>query len=470
MARPCTLDPVDYPAAVDYLTSLTDFERLGFHRHFAEAVSLDSARELLTRLGDPHQRVPAVHIAGTKGKGSTAAMIEAMLRAAGYRTGLFSSPHLISMRERIHVNGEPIGEEELGRQVSRVRPVIEELRAEGVHSPCTFFEAYFATAALHFHEQQVDVAVWEVGLGGRLDATNLLARPLVSAITTIGFDHTEILGNTLDAIAREKAGIAKPGVPLVVSQDMLPEAFAAIREVAEQVGAPLRLGGRISRYEPPGKAQLNPSPGAACGMDFTRPMDVFIARMPKETLPPVRMLRCALVGAHQAGNLGVALAVLDEMERAGYSIDWAARERGLREVSWPGRFDVRSAQPWLVFDCAHNPASARALARALPEYLDYDALVLVVGMSQDKDIAAFARELSGLGAHVVVTQARLSRALPAQELRERGGPPWAQAQVIPDVTEACQRALEIAGPSGAVCITGSFYVVGEAMSALGISP
>jgi dihydrofolate synthase/folylpolyglutamate synthase len=461
---------VDYSAAVDYLTSLTDFERLGFHRHFAEAVNLDAARELMRRLGDPHQRVPAVHIAGTKGKGSTAAMIDAMLRAAGYRTGLFTSPHLVSMRERIRVNGEPIAEDELGPYVAQVRAVIEQLRVEGVHSPCTFFEAYFATAALHFCAREVDVAVWEVGLGGRLDATNLLSRPLVSAITTIDFDHTEILGNTLDAIAREKAGIAKPGVPLVVSQDMLPEAFGAIREVADEVGAPVRLGTRVTRREPPRKAQLCSSSGADPAADFLRPTDEFIVRMPKEVQPPVRTVTCALVGAHQAANLGVALAVLDELSRAGYSIGWTARERGLRQVCWPGRFDVRGARPWLVFDCAHNPASARALARALPEYLDYDCIVLVVGMSQDKDIAGFAQELSGLGGQVILTQASLNRALPAKQLRERAGMAWFEAQVIPDVATACNRALELAGPSGAVCITGSFYVVGEAMTALGIEP
>lgn len=461
---------MNYPAAVEYLNSLTDFERLGFHRHFAEAVNLDAARELMLRLGDPHQRVPAVHIAGTKGKGSTAALVEAMLRAAGYRTGLFTSPHLVSMRERIRVNAVPIGEDEMARQIDRVQPVIEQMRAEGVHSPCTFFEAYFAIAALHFYERQVDVAVWEVGLGGRLDATNLVAQPLVSAITTIGFDHTDILGNTLDAIAREKAGIAKPGVPLVVSQDMLPEAFAAIRDVAAQVGAPSRLGARITRLEPPRKARLQQPDSPACGPAFTPPMDVFVARMPKEVMPPARGLECSLVGSHQAGNLGVALAVLDEMERAGYSIDWTARKRGLRQVSWPGRFDVRAARPWLVFDCAHNPASAHALARALPEYLDYDSLVLVVGMSEDKDIAGFAQELSGLGAQVILTRAALSRALPAEELRVRGGASWAEAQVIPDVSEACHRARDLAGPAGAVCITGSFYVVGEAMGALGIEP
>jgi dihydrofolate synthase/folylpolyglutamate synthase len=461
---------MDYAAAVEYLNSLTDFERLGFHRHFAEAVNLDAARELMSRLGDPHQRVPAVHIAGTKGKGSTAAMVEAMLRAAGYRTGLFTSPHLVSMRERIRVNGVPIAEEDLGLTVARVQPVIERLRGEGVHSPCTFFEAYFAAAALYFHERQVDVAVWEVGLGGRLDATNLVARPLVSAITTIGFDHTDILGNTLDDIAREKAGIAKPGVPLVVSQDMLPEAFAAISDVAAQVGAPSRLGARITRLDPPRKASLQAPGDCGPGPAFTRPMDIFVARMPKETLPPARALECSLVGKHQTGNLGVALAILDEMERAGYSIEWPARERGLREVSWPGRFDVRAARPWLVFDCAHNPASAHALARALPEYLDYDSLVLVAGMSEDKDIAGFAQELSGLGAQVILTHAALSRALAAQELRERGGAPWNEAHVIPDVSEACHRALELAGPCGAVCVTGSFYVVGEAMEALGIRP
>lgn len=244
---------MNYTQAVEYLEALTDFERLGFRRHFADTVSLDSARRFAELLHNPHLQVPAVHIAGTKGKGSTAAMVERVLREAGYRTGLFSSPHLVSFRERVRVNGEPVSEESMARLVSQVRPVLEQVRVTDGFSPCTFFEAYFGIAALHFLAEEVDVAVYEVGLGGRLDATNLL-NPIVGAITTIGFDHTAILGNTLDAIAREKAGIAKPGVPLVVARGQQGEAFSAISQVAESVGAPLVQGPITNRLEPPQRA------------------------------------------------------------------------------------------------------------------------------------------------------------------------------------------------------------------------
>lgn len=462
---------MNYTQAVEYLEALTDFERLGFRRHFADTVSLDSARRFAELLDNPHLQVPAVHIAGTKGKGSTAAMVERVLREAGYRTGLFSSPHLVSFRERVRVNGEPVSEESMARLVSQVQPVLEQVRVTDGFSPCTFFEAYFGIAALHFLAEEVDVAVYEVGLGGRLDATNLL-NPLVSAITTIGFDHTAILGNTLDAIAREKAGIAKPGVPLVVARGQQGEAFSAISQVAESVGAPLVQGPITNRLEPPQRAARSGPSG------LTLPLDQFEVLWPSASGHESRLagpvtqwqVRSSLLGAHQATNLGVALGILDEMALRGYTVRWEHVARGLCQVRWPGRFDIRQAHPYLVFDCAHNPDSARALARALPEYLDLGRLVLVIGMSEDKDIAGFADRLAGLGAQVLLTRANLDRALDVDLLRERGGPAWSEAEVVPGVAEACRRAFEIAGSEGTVCVTGSFYVVGEAMTALGLMP
>jgi len=447
-----------YQQAVDFLCSLVDFERLGFHRHFAETVGLDSARRLLQLLGDPHLSVPAVHIAGTKGKGSTAALVERMLREAGYRTGLFTSPHLVSFHERVRVSGAPIGKEDVARLTARIRPAFEQVRDDPEFTPCTFFEAYFAMAALYFAECGVDIAVYETGLGGRLDATNLLA-PVVAAVTTIGYDHMYILGDTLDAIAREKAAIAKPGTPLVVARQQPQEAMAAIAEVAGAHRAELSIAPPVERcrtqrasarpdgtWDPPGDA-LAVTEGPCAGS-----------------------YRSALVGAHQAINAGVAVGILEQLAASGYTITSEHLSDGLAKVRWPGRLETRGCHPWLIFDCAHNPESGAALTRALPEYYDYDRLVLVAGMSGDKDIAGFARALWPLDAHVILTKAAIDRALPPEDLAARAEGIWDGAEQVPDVQQACRRALELAGPGGAVCVTGSFYSVGEAMQALGFEP
>ena len=465
-----------YQEAVEFLESLVDFERLGFHRHFAEVVGLDSARHFLALLGDPHRAVPAVHIAGTKGKGSTAAILESILRVAGCRTGLFTSPHLISFRERVRVNGQPMPEEPLAELVEAVQPAFLEVRNDPKLTPCTFFEAYMAIAALHFARENVDIAIYETGLGGRLDATNLLT-PLVAAVTTIGFDHTAILGDTLDAIAREKAEIAKPGVPLVVARGQPDEAMRAIAEIAAKNGAEVLVGPQVLRREPPTKPSVNPDG------TVNRPPDMFDA-WPRQSpdagqehalgvrglTPPRAILECPLLGAHQATNIGVALGILEQLTAKGYTVTERHIEDGLRQVHWPGRFDIRRARPWLVFDCAHNPESARALASALPEYLDFDTVVLVVGMSDDKDVAGFARALAVRSPNVILTQAKIERALPPGELAERAAGVWDEAELVATVPQACARALQLAGPDGAVCVTGSFYVVGEAMEALGIKP
>ncbi len=444
--------------ALEFLEALTDFERLGFHRHFAQTVGLDSARELLLALGHPERAVPAVHIAGTKGKGSTAAMVERVLRQAGYRTGLFTSPHLVSFRERIRIDGEPIPQQALADCVALAKSAYEQVQSRSDLTPCTFFEVYLAVAALNFLRENVDIAIYETGLGGRLDATNLIV-PLVAAVTSIGFDHTYILGETLDAIAREKAEISKPDVPLVVARGQADEAMRAIEEIARKNGTEVTLAPVVARREPPEKAALAP------GDVLVWPHDRF-----ETDSRSLGQVDCSLLGAHQAANLGVAFGILESLGSRGYTVGNEDLKAGLLNINWPGRFDIRDVRPWLVFDCAHNPESARTLARALPEYLDFDTLALVVGMSGDKDVEGFAQFLAPLGPRVVLTQATTERALPVKELAQRAARAWADVRVVPDVAEACARARELAGPEGAVCVTGSFYVVGEAMQALGIEP
>ncbi len=409
-----------YADAVAYLESLVDFERLGFRRHFADTVSLDSIRALLGLLGNPQHGLACVHIAGTKGKGSTAAILESILTAAGLRVGLFSSPHLVSFRERIRIAGEMVSEADIAWAVEQVQPGIERLRAESQLNPSTFFEAYTAMAYLLFRRDGVDLAIMETGLGGRLDATNT-CEPIACAITTLGLDHTEILGDTIEQIAREKAGIIKPGVP-VVTAPQEPAAMAVLQQVAQAVGA--------RAFQP--------------------------AAVPEG-------LRLSLFGDHQRVNLSVALGLVDVLREQGYTISDEAVRTGCRSVRWPGRLQIVGERPWVVLDVAHNEASARALAAALPQMIRYGRLVAVIGLSAEKDAAAFCRTLAPLVDVAILTQAQISRALPVAQLAAASEGMWRESAVAPDVLTALRLARETAGECDCILVTGSFYVVGEAM-------
>ena len=441
-----------YPEAVAYLEALVDYEKLGFRRHFAGEISLLSMAQLLTLLGDPQDGLRFIHIAGTKGKGSVAALVEAILRAAGYTTGLFSSPHLVSFRERIRVNGVPVSEDDMARLVATVQPAIEEVRACGKLNPATFFEAYTAMAIIEFARQRVDFAVIEVGLGGRLDSTNLI-NPIVTAITTLGLDHTEILGETLAEIAAEKAGIMKPGVPCIAALQK-PEAEAVLQAVASQAGAP-----------------LHPAPAAHALGATTRlpiPPPESASDEPPRPSQPIAVagfgeFDLALLGEHQTGNAAVALGVIGELRQQGWEIPDEAIAAGLRGISWSGRFDIARTRPWFIYDCAHNGEAARALAQTLRETLEYDRLILVLGVSGDKDVLAIAEHLAPLADIAILTQADNPRALPATDLAEQTAGLWRETHIAPTVDAALALAASLATARDAICITGSFYVVGEAM-------
>jgi dihydrofolate synthase/folylpolyglutamate synthase len=439
-----------YADAVAYLESLVDYEKLGFRRHFAGGVSLESMRQLLTLLGDPGEGLRYIHIAGTKGKGSVAAMTESILRAAGYTTGLFTSPHLVSFRERIRINGEPVSEAGIASLVDAVRPAVEGIRAAGRLNPATFFEAYTAMAILQFTHLSVDFAVIEVGLGGRLDSTNLI-RPIICAITTLGMDHTEILGDTIEAIAAEKAGIMKPWVPCVAAPQV-PEAARALAETSARISAPLIPAPASSAQAAP----KLPIPDASPQATLPRPMQtVEIDGHGSFSLP--------LLGAHQATNAAVAVGIIIQLRQQGFDIPDEAVRDGLASVRWPGRFEIAGTRPWLIYDCAHNGQSAQALAATLRASLEYDRLIVVLGVSGDKDVAAIAEQLGPVADHAILTQAANTRALPAKDLAEATGQYWRSHEVVPQVSEALGRAHELADEKDAICITGSFYVVGEAM-------
>jgi dihydrofolate synthase/folylpolyglutamate synthase len=417
----------------------------------ADDFKLDRMRGLLAALGDPHHRLRVVHVAGSKGKGSTSAMLAAVLQRAGYRTGLFTSPHLCRVEERFQVDGRPISADELTTLLGEVREVVERGRSGAPGSALgtpTFFEVATAVGFLHFVRRRAEVAVVEVGLGGRLDSTNV-CRPVVTAITSISHDHTRLLGSRLASIAREKAGILKPGRP-AVSGATVHEARAVIEQVSRARGAPLwQLGVDFHyRYEP----------GQVTAAGVRRPR--VEVRTQKRRWP---VLELNLLGEHQAANGAVALACVERLREQGWHIPDAAVAAGLAEVSWPARMEVVGGRPLVVLDCAHNVASALALVETLRSSFPPRRRWLVFAGSNDKDLAGMFRVLAPHFSRAFLTR---------YSDNPRSVPPEQLAEVIPadaglPVTlcatpaEAYHAARSQAGPDDLVCITGSVYLAGE---------
>lgn len=436
-----------YGEALDYLYSFINYEVRRQVRYAPEVMNLDRPLHLLEGLGNPHLQYPIIHITGTKGKGSVGAYCWAALQAAGLRAGLYTSPHLQDFRERIRVKEEMISKEALADLLAELKPV-----ADGIEG-LTWFELTTALAFLHFARQGVDAVVCEVGLGGRLDATNVV-HPLVSVITSLSYDHTYLLGNTLAEIATEKAGIIKPGVP-VVSAPQEAEAEAVLLQIAEERHAPLTLIGRDWRCE---------------AGQSTRYGQWFRAGPAGESL---RDYWTPLVGRHQAINATVALATLRLAQQGGLSLPSEAIEMGVRFVDWPGRFEVVGERPWIVLDAAHNGASARCLVESVEAvFPEVRNRTLIFGASADKDVVSMFRALLPAMSHVILAQAVHPRALPPETLAEQVASVGFAGTVeqVPVVAEALQRARQQAGEEGLIVFAGSLFIVGEARDVLGLAP
>ncbi len=421
-----------YAQAVAYLYSL--------QRHGIK-LGLDTIQALLGAVNRPHECYPTLHIGGTNGKGSTAALAAAMLQSAGYRVGLYTSPHLVDFRERITVNGELIPEDVLVDATAHLRAVCPH-----EVSP-TFFEFTTAMALWYFAQCRVDVAVLEVGLGGRFDATNVVT-PLVSCITTIALDHQEYLGSTIPAIAFEKAGIIKPRVPVVVGR-VEAEAMVVISTAARERDAPVHVLGADFHME-------GPVP-AACsyhGLERT-----------------IRDLSCPLLGRHQLDNLACALAMMDVIRPRGFSVDEQAARRGVTSVRWAGRLETVGERPKMVLDGAHNPAAARVLAEYLHAFkrgAPRARVIVVVGMMRDKDHAGVLNTLVTVADEVVLTKPNLARAVELSQLTAAIVPLSHGPRVhqVADVGAAIRHAQALAGAEDLVLITGSLMLVGEAKAFL----
>ncbi len=439
---------MQYREAIQKVLSLFDAERSRVEGPRQKAIyNLERMESFLERLGSPHRRVPTVHIAGTKGKGSTAAMCDAVFSAAGLSTGFYSSPHLHTFRERLRRNCQPVSEEEFAWVVEDLWP----MRLHDDGAAVTLFEFLTGMAFYSFDQAGADVQTIEVGLGGRLDATNVVDAD-VCVITSVSMDHANILGDTIEKIASEKAGIIKPGsIPVIAPQR--PEALQAILEACNLQDVEPALVGRDVTWEPHG-SYMGGQHLTVHGLLGSYDLDI------------------PLVGDYQRENAASAVAAVESLGMAqGLDISPEALANGFRSVSWPCRMELLSRDPVVVSDGAHNDYSVERLLESVPRYFEYDRLVVIAGFSRDKNIDAMASSLAPVADLAIATQARHPRALDSGELadmlRERG----ATTAEAATPREALELARREAGPGGLVLATGSLFLAAEVReAALGIEP
>ncbi len=431
-----------FTRALRYLGGLSDYERLRIVRYTSQNFDLERMRALLKKLGNPQDQFKSVHIAGTKGKGSTCAMIAAMLQASGYKVGLYTSPHLVDIRERICVGGAMIPTADFARLVRLVEPMVARIKP----TP-TYFDVLTAIAFKYFAEQKVQLAVIETGLGGRLDSTNVI-KPEVTGITSISKDHMAQLGNTLGKIAAEKAGIFKHNVPAVsVVQD--PEAEAALKAQADKIGAPLDIVGKQIEfsYRFESSRMLGPHNRVCLTTANTK----------------FEHLAVPLVGEHQAINCGLALSVIDKLKTRGFVINDMKAIEGLNRLTIPGRMEQINDQPRVIVDGAHNAASLDAFLRAIGQHVPYDSMVLIFGCCSDKDVPGMLERITSGADKVIFTKVDNIRSADPNELAAQYVEMYGKmAQVATSLDDALAIANRAVTKEDLICITGSFYLVGEA--------
>ncbi len=436
---------MDYQQAIDYLNSYTNYEVVPRLAHTAENYDLRRVEELLAQIGNPHLAARSVHIAGTNGKGSTAAMVAAALTDAGYVTGLYTSPHLHTWRERIRVGAELISELELAALVTRLQPEIEAVNQRAAYGRLTTFELLTTLAFAYFAAEGADFQVLEVGMGGQFDATSVI-NPEVCIITSVNFDHTEVLGDTLAKIAAEKVAIIKPGCVAVVA----PQADEAAR-VIEAAGA--RAGVPIIRV---GRDVI----GRGISFDMGQQRCEVKGRLDDYELS------IPLLGQHQITNAATAIAALEVLTERGFSISRENIVDGLAQLDWPGRLQVISRRPLVVVDGAHNPGAVRQMGESIRQYFEFGRLVLVVGMSNDKDMPAIVAELVPLTDCVVATCSRHPRARAPETLAAEFARWGISARVTDSLQAALSEAVALAGGRDLIGVVGSLFVVAEAIEAV----
>jgi dihydrofolate synthase / folylpolyglutamate synthase len=433
---------MNYESAVRYLLSLGR-ELAAPTQPAAAKFDLENITVLAERLGRPDRAYPSVHIAGTNGKGSTAALLESILRHAGYRTGLNTSPHLEKINERLRINGEEIGDDAFAEIFTRIHVFIEELlAARKLRAHPTYFECVTAMAFEYFARERIECGVFEVGLGGRLDATNIIS-PAVSVITRIDFDHENFLGHSLREIAAEKAGILKPGVPAVLAEQR-PEAREVLLTRAKQLGCPVIEATQAFRID---RESMQNGHARARVLETASGTSFEIAP--------------SLPGHFQLQNALNAIATARLLHARGFRISNDALTQGVANTVWPGRLEKLQSHPDVYLDGAHNPSAARELATFLQQNFAGRKLWLLFAALRDKAVDEVAGLLFPLAAEVIFTEPRTSRAVSAKQLAEIAGHHAASFSLIPDAERALEHALRKAAPDDAIFITGSLYLVGQ---------
>lgn len=442
-----------YQDTLDYLYGFIDYSLTRQTRYSPEMFDLGRMREFMAQIGNPQNDYPIIHVAGTKGKGSVSAICTSALQAAGYRVGLYTSPHLLDYTERIQVNREQIPRQALIDLVDEFRPLLDE------GTQLTTFEISTALAFLYFQRQGVNAAVVEVGLGGRLDATNVVT-PVVSVITSLSFDHTKFLGDTLAEIAGEKGGIIKPGIPVVLAPQK-EEARLVIERIAAEREAELVQVGRDYLFAEVGHS-LSSQTMLVWSASEQPLVDAYIESGGTDEWEPTR-LQISLLGYHQVQNAATAYAALQIAKSRGLPMREANIQRGFESVAWQGRFEVIHQNPIIVVDSAHNRDSALKLRLALDDYFPARPVVLVFGASEDKDVEGMFSELMPRVRQVIATKSIHPRSMDPEKLKilaHRFGRP---AVVIDEISEAMEEAIEITGDQEMILVTGSLFVAGGAL-------
>jgi len=428
---------------MDYATTLEHLYRL---ERFGIKLGLENIRRLLSLLGDPHRDLRILHVTGTNGKGSVCAYAASVLQQAGYHVGLYTSPHLVRFNERIQVDRTPIADDDVLRLWSGMQPAIQAMTSARAIDHPTFFEVATAMAFEYFRERQVDVAVIEVGMGGRMDATNV-ADGLVSVITRVDLEHTEHLGRTVNRIAREKAGIIKPSSRAVTVEQ---PALSVIEARCREVHAPLSVVGR-DVYAERGARDLK-------GQDLRV----------RGSFGEIEV-HTPLLGAFQAENVTLAVTALTELRQQGFAVSDDAIRRGIASTHWPARLEPVRERPLVLVDGAHNRPATDALATSIADLLSNRKISLVVGILNDKDLKGMAAALGPLASHVYACRPKTHRAFAADEVASAFAP-YAKAESMPLVKDAIDAAISEAGEGQVVLITGSIYTAGEALDHLGARP